>query len=281
MSRIAIVGAAGFVGMRLAEMAWLGGEFDFVPVIRNFKSFARLSKYGRACQYADAGDASALQRVLVGCDTVVNLTMGDDARTLSDTQTLLAACEAARARVLVHLSTAEVFGRVVSPTVADDSPPVTDHWMAYARAKIATETWLRPRMAASSVRVVALRPGLIWGPRSPWVVGPATALLEGTACLFGGGQGICNLVHVDTLARDILAVARHPDPRPGFYNVGDPETVTWRQYFEELAAQMRLVNPRLHELPIDSYHESILRRFITLKDIAPARAIKRRLRNQT
>ena len=129
--------------------------------------------------------------------------------------------------------------------------------------------------------VRTLRPGLIWGPRSPWVVGPASELLAETAYLFAGGNGICNLVHVDHLAQIILKVARHPDPVPGFYNVGDPETVTWREYYQALAAQMGLLEPRIHELPLDSYRESPLRRFLALKDTAPARALKRRMRNQT
>ena len=56
-------------------------------------------------------------------------------------------------------------------------------------------------MADGRITIVVLRPGLIWGPRSPWVLGPASELVNGTAYLVGDGGGICNLIYVDNLVR--------------------------------------------------------------------------------
>ena len=39
--RVAVLGAGGFVGARLLEMAVLSGRTDIVPVVRSFRSAGR------------------------------------------------------------------------------------------------------------------------------------------------------------------------------------------------------------------------------------------------
>lgn len=280
MKRIAILGAGGFVGMRFAEIAWLEDRFDLVPVVRSPKSFGRISKYGRPCQYADAGNPDTLARAITGCDAVVNLTMGDNARMLPDTESIVAACQAARIPILVHVSSAEIYGRAEDPAINDDSPP-PPHWMPYARAKAAAEDWLRLRLGRTALKIVIVRPGLIWGPRSPWVTGPATDLLAGTAVLFGNGEGIANLIHVDNLASAILGIVEAPAVTPGFYNIADAELICWRDYLHALAAHMGLEAPVIHQLPFDAYRESIGSRLGAVKNAAFLKPLKKAIRSQT
>lgn len=266
--------------MRFLEMSLLGGGFDMVPVIRSPKSFARISKYGRTCVYADAGDANALAKAISGCDAVVNLTMGDNARMVSDTEAILSACEQSKARVLVHVSSAEVFGRAEDAALADDSPPPA-HWMPYARAKAEAEALLRARLERAGVGAVVVRPGLIWGPKSPWVVGPASDLLAGRAVLYGGGDGIANLVHVDNLIRMIVAVCEAREISPGFYNIGDDELVRWRDYLTTLATTMGVDPSTIHSVPFTAYREGLGYKLAAIKNAEFLRPIKKAIRNQT
>jgi nucleoside-diphosphate-sugar epimerase len=279
-ARIAVIGAGGFVGMRFLEMSLLGGAFELVPVVRSPKSFARISKYGRPCVYADAGDPVALAKAIAGCDAVVNLTMGDNARMVSDTGAILTACEQAKVRVLVHVSSAEVYGRAEDAGLNDDSTP-PPHWMAYAKAKADAEQLLRERIPQSSVGVVVVRPGLIWGPRSPWVVGPASDLLAGRAVLFGGGEGVANLIHVDNLIRMVVAVCSASDLKPGFYNIGDDELTRWKDYLPALAGAMGLTNPVIHSVPFTAYREGLGYKLGALKNAEFLRPIKKAIRSQT
>lgn len=64
---------------------------------------------------------------------------------------------------------------------------------------------------------------------------PARQLALGTALLGGSGLGICNLVHVDNLLRFIYQVLDSSDTAEGFYNVSDPEIVTWMRFYEAIA----------------------------------------------
>jgi hypothetical protein len=46
------------------------------------------------------------------------------------------------------------------------------------------------------------------------------------------------LIFVDNLVRIILAVASRPNGPSGFYNVRDHETVTWEQYYRQVARRL-------------------------------------------
>jgi nucleoside-diphosphate-sugar epimerase len=276
MGGVAILGAGGFVGTRLLEMAVLGGRTDIVPVVRSFRSVARNARLGVPHRLGDASRPDSLGRALDGCDTVVNLTAGDSADILRTTESIYAAALAARARVLIHMSTAAVYGRVDQPDLPDDAPPRLDHWMLYARQKGLAENFLRERMADRRIAIVVLRPSLIWGPGSHWVMRPATELLDGNAYLIGGGDGICDLVYVDNLVRSIDAVARHPAPPSGFYHVADNERTTWRDYYAALADGLGVDMKTVHIVG-DRYRVGLRDRVEELKELPAYAWLKGRL----
>jgi nucleoside-diphosphate-sugar epimerase len=81
------------------------------------------------------------------------------------------------------MSSAVVYGEVTSPNIADDSDPICKHWMPYARAKAAAEVFLRNVLSSSPVEIALLRPGIVWGPRSPHTLGIVESLLQKRAFL--------------------------------------------------------------------------------------------------
>jgi nucleoside-diphosphate-sugar epimerase len=250
---VAIVGAGGFVGARLLEMVTLAGRTDVVPVVRAFRSVGRNAHLGAPHRIADASDVDSLRDALDGCDVVVNLTSGRPADILPVARSVYAAAVAIGARMFVHMSSAAVYGQIDRPSLPDDAAPQLDHWMPYARQKALAENFLRERIADSRPAIVVLRPSLVWGPSSPWVLGPARELLSGSAYLIGGGAGVCNLIYVDNLIRSILAVVDGPAPVSGFFHLRDDEEVTWREYYDALAAGLGVDAANIHALANDSY----------------------------
>lgn len=279
--RVAIVGAGGFVGARLLEMAVLGGRTGVVPVVRSFKSVARVAHLGMSHRLADASRPDSLAPALAGCEAVVNLTSGDPADILRTTQSIYSAAVAAGARLLVHLSSATVYGQVERPDLPEDAPPLADHWMPYAREKGRSENFLRERMAEGRLAIVVLRPGLIWGPGSPWILRPVSELLAGSAYLAGDGTGICNLVHVDNLVRSIDAIVAHPAPAGGFYNVADDGATTWRQYYSALAAGLGVDMATVHTVAGDTYRAGSGGLLEELKKLPPYSWLKASLPQDT
>lgn len=278
-SRIAVIGAGGFVGARMLEMSAHDGGTEVVPIVRAFHSVARSAHLGVPHRLGDASRVESLERALVGCDAVVNLTMGAPAEILRTTCNIYAAAVAVGARVLVHMSSATVYGQVDRPDLPDDAPPIPDHWMPYAREKGRAETFLRGRMADEHIAVVVLRPGLVWGPSSPWVLGPATELVSGTAYLVGDGNGVCNLMYVDDLVRNVRAAVAHPVP--GLYNVGDGATTTWRDYYSALADGLGVDMASVHRVAADRYRAGLRERLDGVRSTAAYAWLKDRLPLET
>lgn len=235
---VAIIGAGGFLGSRLAQLAAVSGKIKTVPILRSFRGLARLGAAAVDASVLDTRNQAAVAKALARANSVINATMGDSLRILQDTQTLYHAALEAGVQQFIHLSSAVVYGRVKEARCTDDSPPDTRSWMLYARGKARAELWLRERLNTTRMGVVVLRPGLIWGPGSNWSQMVGQQLLQSEAVLSNGGEGIANLVYVDNLARMLLAVIAHPRGPSGFYNVRDNEVVTWRQYYAGLAVRL-------------------------------------------
>lgn len=279
MTRLAVLGAGGFVGSRLLELSLALPGIEAIPMLRQPRGLGKLARLGLAWRPIDTNSIKALAESLRGFDAVVNLTQGDNSRLLPDVQNLHEACRRARVDRFIHLGSAVVFGEVKQPNLPDDRLASENRWSEYARAKAATDAWLTGRLDTSDLATVIFRPGLVWGPRSIWVTLPAGQFVEGNAFLFRQGSGICNLCHVDRLASAILSAATRSDSVTGFFHIGDPEVRTWRQYYSSLAREMGSDPNSLHQLP--DFEITWKDRVLGMKDLNWVRKIKRRIRNQT
>jgi nucleoside-diphosphate-sugar epimerase len=237
MRPIAIIGAAGFVGSRLIETCMLSGIKDIHPIVRNNYNLARLCRYGLddRVRIADAENEKQLLEAINGSPIVVNLVRGDPGGIIKSTKVIHKACIDCGVKRLIHLSSAVIFGQVESSHIHDDSPFEKNHWMPYARAKIAAENFLRDVSGLSSLEIVMLRPGIVWGPRSNWSFNAAVALKEKTAFLVDAGLGICNTIYIDNLVASILVCCAEEPEVSGSYNVADNEVVTWRDFYASLS----------------------------------------------
>jgi 2-alkyl-3-oxoalkanoate reductase len=236
---IAVIGAGGYLGARLMRFLHCNPGVKGVGIVRSARSLARLSNFPMDVRVVDTARWRELATTLSDCDTVVNAVNGDVSQVLYETQTAYRAALAARCKLLVHLSSAVVFGRANSPDLHDDSPPDTTNWMLYARGKSESELFLRSVMNdGMPMRIVALRPGLIWGPCSQWSSMVGEQLSHGSICLSNSGRGVANLIYADNLVQMILAVHASEKGPSGFYNVGDSESVTWLQYYKGLCKRL-------------------------------------------
>ena len=233
--KIAVLGAGGFVGSRLIEYCHNRADFEFIPILRSPKSLARLSKINPKRILVNTSCVNQLSDSLGGFDWVLNLSSGQWNQILPDVKKIWEACEIANVPRLIHISSAVVFGQVENEAINDDSNPDLNSWMLYAQEKGRAEMFLRGKMGLAKTKIVVLRPGLIWGPRSPWTILPAKQLLLGKAWISCSGRGICNLVHVDNVVRYVLRVIGCQKQLDGFFNIADPEARTWLDYYISIA----------------------------------------------
>ncbi len=254
---VGVLGAGGYVGSRLIGLGPLESAVRLIPIVRSPKALARLRGSSAECRVIDTGDAAALSRAVADCDAVVNLTSGDLASIAQETRHFYQACQRAGVRRFIHLSSAVVYGRARVPHLPDDAPPRDHRWNLYARQKAQAEAFLAGRLPPGPPVVTVLRPGLVWGPASVYVVMAARQLACGRAVLANHGQGICNLIYVDNLARCLLAVAQHPAASGGFYHVADLETPTWREFYTGLATALGYPSTTVHCLGVGAFRPSL------------------------
>lgn len=237
MNTIAVIGAGGFVGSHLIESLILDGVTDYYAIARSYQSLARLSRFGPALniRVADATDTQQLGSALTGCTTAINLVSGHAQDIVDSTKAIYDACRQSSVKRLIHISSAVIYGHVQTPGMADDAPPEPELTMPYAIAKAESEHFLRDQMHAENLEVIVLRPGIIWGPRSPWSYLVARDLCDQTAYLIGDDGGICNTIYIDNLVSSIITCCAHKGECAGFYNISDQETVTWQDVYASLA----------------------------------------------
>ncbi len=219
--RVAVTGAGGFIGGRLARLLEQSG--------------AEVVRLTRRHRLAEPGRAAA---ALAGCEALVHCAFDayDEAANLRLAEALGAACAAAGIR-LVHLSTAAVYEPLpdgeLTEAAATDGPA-----SGYKATKLAVEKRLLGLVPAG-LSLVILQPTVVYGPAGgAWTDSPVRELLTGVVLLPDAGQGLCNPVHVDDVCRAAMAACQAELPSGERLLISGPAVVTWREFFGAYQAML-------------------------------------------
>lgn len=240
--RLAVTGASGFIGARMAERGRSRG-WD----VRGLDLDPRHEGVSRG----DVTQADDTRRLCEGADVVVHTAAvvredGDPAVfervNVGGTARLADAARAAGVSQLVHLSSVMVYGFDFPDPVTEEGPYPTLETNPYVVTKLRSEG--AARRAHPDVRVTLIRPGDVYGPGSiPWVERPLALMREGLFALPDGGRGILNHLHVENLVDAVFAaVDREVGGVP--INVTDGARTTCAEYFGALARTFDLPPPR-------------------------------------
>lgn len=230
MKPLAILGASGFVGVRLVEMHQLGGGAPVRPIFYRPANLAQTARFQLDWRMADFTNTEALAKALEGCDTLVHLATGDPKVILSLIEPVYEAAERAKLRRLVFISSAAVHGQNPAAGTDERTPLPRRHQHPYNAAKAQAERRWRAARAKGAVELVMLRPGIVWGPRSRWVTETMRAVRAGTFGWINCGRGIINPIYVDNLVAAIDCACTAPVDGETFL-LNDPQPETWREFF--------------------------------------------------
>jgi nucleoside-diphosphate-sugar epimerase len=233
--KIAIIGASGFLGLRLVERFHLAGIAEVVPIAHAYRSLAVVSRFSLPWKVADATNAIELADALKGCDAVVHAALGDANQIVAMAEALYPAATTAGVKRIVALSSAAVHSLSPLPGTDENTAVLTRQKSEYNRAKAQAEVILNRARDKGRVELVQLRPSIIHGPRSRLVADIAGQILDGTAYLVGDGSGICNAVAADNLIDAIWLALNTPAADGQTFLVNDREVVTWRDFYGAIA----------------------------------------------
>ncbi|HSQ67721.1 MAG TPA: NAD-dependent epimerase/dehydratase family protein [Polyangiaceae bacterium] len=241
--RIAVSGAAGFVGANLVKALRLRGV-EAIPIVRAVDERARA--LGDALPIDDVlRDA----RLLDGIDVLVHLaairhrhgTRVADyyASNVDLVAGLLAVCEG-RVRRFVHVSSVGVYGFPERLPITEAYPYAPE--TLYSTTKVEAERALR--RAAREIEIVIARPTIVYGR------GDVNGMLDKMAAMIragryrivGDGRNTLHHTHVDDLVDGLWLAATAPAARGEDFIFAGPETTTLARLSELVA---RAVGKRL------------------------------------
>lgn len=183
-------------------------------------------------------DAETVAGAVEGVDAVVHLaakvSLAGDVRefrtvNVDGTRVLLDAAARAGASRFVQVSSPSVAhaGSALSGAGADPADPVHARG-EYARTKAEAELLALSR-DTEAMRVVAVRPHLVWGPGDPQLIDRIVARARrGTLPLLNGGTALIDTTYVDNAATGIVAALHRADAVGGRAYVltnGEPRPV--------------------------------------------------------
>jgi nucleoside-diphosphate-sugar epimerase len=229
-----ITGASGFIGTRLCERFAQQGDQHFVPLVRSLEAAAAMRSRYPQLAVADLLDAGALGRALDGCDAVIHLAHGHKA-TLATRQLVDGAIRRGIGR-FVHVSTMSVHGPVPGPEAArEETARIGRYDHEYSDSKAEQEEYVQAAHDRGDLQVVILRPTVVYGPQSHFVMQVVQQAREGTVTLFDHGAGICNAVYVDDVCNAIdAALVRNEALGQAMFINGD-QTVSWSEFITAFA----------------------------------------------
>lgn len=182
---LAITGGTGFVGARVLALATMP-----------FRALARRAPPGDHWIAGDLANHAALDALCKGADAVIHIAGvvnaanrdGFEIGNVRGTANIVAAAKRARVRRFVHVS-----------SLSAREPGLSD----YGASKAAADA----EVQASGLDWVIVRPPAVYGPGDKEMLGVFKAARFGLGLAPGGRAGRISVIHVDDLARALLALA--------------------------------------------------------------------------
>lgn len=212
--RIAITGAAGFIGKALAARARAEGH-EVVGLDQTEAARDLYRSLGAGYLIGDVTDATAARRLCAGADRVYHTAAivreaGDWAAFVrvnvlgADTAAL--AAKEAGARELVHLSSVMVYGFDYPDGIGEDGP-LDPAGNPYCTTKILAEEAVLRHHQPGRFDVFVVRPGDVYGPGSiPWTVRPVEMMRRGRWIYVDSARSLLNHVYIDNLLDGVALV---------------------------------------------------------------------------
>jgi len=235
MGLVVITGAGGYLGGLLAEAyARQLGAARVRCVVRQYSHADRLSALGFQVVSGDLMEAGACESAMADADVVIHaaarLGSGLPAEFFEVnrwmTGWLSEAALKARAR-LVYVSTIEAYGSFAGRTLTEDQPHI-DNDYPYSSSKYAGEQELsRIYRQAGSKNFSIVRPGMIYGPTSPyWTRRYLQKAAQGSIGVLGDGGRIFPVFDADVV-HAVMTAAAADQARGQTYNLVNDERLTW------------------------------------------------------
>jgi nucleoside-diphosphate-sugar epimerase/predicted dehydrogenase len=243
-TKVAITGATGFIGGRLAERLLEQGA-EVRCLVRSMGAAVRLARLPVEIHKVDLTDAAAVTEALKDVQLVFHCAYDprSSSHNLIGTRNLIAAASAAKVKRFVYTSTFSVYEPFPDGPLTEETRDGDKSWV-YTRTKLDLEKAVLDAVREKGLQGTIIQPTIVYGPFSrPWTIAPAEMLLYGTVVLPDQGEGLCNAVHVDDVVDAMILMTQRPEAVGERFVISGPEPVTWGRFFEAFAKALRIQGP--------------------------------------
>lgn len=244
-ARCLITGASGFIGARLCERFDEQGVQQYVPLVRSLETAAAMRPRWPQLAVGDLLNAEQVRQAMEGCDAVIHLAHGG--RGPQATQRLVDCAIERGIRRFVHLSTMSVHGPVPGPEAArEETARIGRYDHDYSDSKAEQEEIVQAAHDRGDLQAVILRPTVVYGPQSHFVMQVVQQARDGAVSMFDQGAGICNAVYIDDVCDAIDAALVRTEAIGQAMFINGDQTVSWGEFIRAFASMVepapRIVN---------------------------------------
>jgi nucleoside-diphosphate-sugar epimerase len=250
--RILVTGASGVIGRRVVPLL-VGAGHSVTAVARSEAKRAAIAKAGATAVALDLFDRSAVERAVIGHETIINLathmppsmtrmmlpwSWKENDRIRRDASAILAdAAIAHGVERFIQESFAPAYPDRGSAWVTEETPLSPTR---YNRSLLDAEASAQ-RVTRAGRKGIVLRFAAFYGPDAFTLHEMANMVRKGWSPLPGAdGAYISSISHDDAATAVVAAI----DLPAGIYNVADDEPVTRRQFVDVFASALGVRTPR-------------------------------------
>lgn len=242
-----VTGASGFLGGHVVEELCRRGQ-DVIVLARRTSDLSAIKHLDIEIRYADLRDSVSLKGVLQGVDRVFNCAGSvrfvipyrgiHDVNVVATENIVRAAAEAGVKRV-IHTSSIAALGPdgPISPTdLRADRPDIK---FVYMRTKTEAEAVFFKKCAETGIEGVALRPGVIYGPRDHTAsVYWFNFVQNDQARLVGDGSSRFPLVYISDVVDAFMSASSMENVVGRTYNLDGPDSVTLKRVYDLISREL-------------------------------------------
>ena len=234
---ILVTGASGFIGGRMCERLIQAGHRRVRAMVHDPCHAARIARLPLEIICGDLLDQRSLRHAMGDADIVIHLGLGYGGAIVRGTRNILGLASESRAKRVVHVSTAAVYGLKPDQRAETEDAPLRKTGNIYCDNKLRAEL-VAQRFIRNGLPVVILRPSIVYGPYSRWCTGLVQNLQQGRVMLIDGGEGICNTTYVDNLIDAIFLAIENDEAIGEALFITDGEKITWEEF---IAAHQKMI----------------------------------------
>ena len=229
--KLLITGANGFIGNRLMQHYKSQGIAAVgVDLTGNQEDIFQ----------GDIGQPETISHLLADCDVVIH-TAALVSNAIADadmwrvnvlaTHNLVEAAKKHHIKRFVQISSIVAYGNSAEGEL-DENHPVHADGGSYVLTKLASEHAVLAATANSTMELVIIRPGDVYGPGSrPWVVLPLEAINKGQFMLPAKGEGFFRPIYIDDLIRGIALATACKEAAGEIINLSCDGYITTAEFF--------------------------------------------------